>query len=227
MISIKLLLITLLVVISTSLSAKVESDDPVTCGSAIKLIHVGTKKHLHSHAITWGSGSGQQSITANEVQNDAGSLWLIKHAVNSPPCEVGTPILCNSKVRLEHASTSKNLHSHLFKAALTGNQEVSGFGDNGNGDTGDNWHIVCETSNKNDKFWRRGQSIHLQHADTGKYLFTTEQAKFNQQNCGGGCPIMGQTEVSASGRRDTKTTAWQTGQGVYFPPVIAEEDSEL
>ena len=70
-----------------------------------------------------------------------GSLWLVKEGTNSLQCEVGKPIACGDIIRLEHADTKKNLHSHLFRAPLSGNQEVSAFGDEGNGDTGDNWQV--------------------------------------------------------------------------------------
>jgi len=210
----------LLLVIDSS-----KSQEAVTCGSAVKLLHKESGTHLHSHAIAWGSGSGQQSVTATGSQNDASSLWLIKPAHGSPnQCSVGEPIKCGEKIGLEHVATGKNLHSHLFKAPLTGNQEVSGFGDNGQGDTGDNWTVVCDSASE--KYWMRGQPVHFQHVDTGKLLYTTEQAKFNQNNCGGGCPIMGQTEVSCSSKKDAKTK-WLTGQGVYFPPKEENTKDEL
>jgi hypothetical protein len=47
-----------------------------------------------------------------------------------------------------------------------------------------------------------------------------------QNNCGGGCPIMGQTEVSCSSKKDAKTK-WLTGQGVYFPPKEENTKDEL
>lgn len=160
----------------------------VTCGSIVKLIHKETNHHLHSHAIAWGSGSGQQSITATGSQNDGGSLWLVKEGSKSlQSCDVGSSVSCGSVIRLEHVNTGKNLHSHLFKAPLSGNQEVSGFGDNGNGDSGDNWVVEC---NPGEKYWERSTPFSLKHADTNKYLYTAENVKFNQQNCGGGCPIM-------------------------------------
>jgi dolichyl-phosphate-mannose--protein O-mannosyl transferase len=218
--TIRLILLVLFVCINRSFS-----NEAVTCGSAVKLIHKESGTHLHSHAIAWGSGSGQQSVTATGSQNDASSLWLIKPAHGVPnQCSVGESIKCGDKIGLEHVSTGKNLHSHLFKAPLTGNQEVSGFGDNGQGDTGDNWTVVCD--NASEKHWIRGQPVHFQHVDTGKLLYTTEQAKFNHQNCGGGCPIMGQTEVSCSARKDAKTK-WQTGQGVFFPPKNEASRDEL
>eukprot|EP00961_Rhodomonas_salina_P038592 518470-Rhodomonas_salina.1 len=66
----------------------------------------------------------------------------------------------------------KNLHSHLFKASLSQQQEVSGYGADGKGlsllclsltqirasvagDTGDNW--IVETK-QNDFHWMRGTS---------------------------------------------------------------------
>lgn len=199
--------------------------DVVTLGSAIKLVHKATGGHLHSHAIAWGSGSGQQSITATSTQSDVGSMWLVKDSsINRVPGVIGTPIHCGDKIRLEHVQTSKNLHSHLFKAPLSGNQEVSGFGDgSGNGDTGDNWIVVCDDPSH--KIWSRGSSIHLQHADTNKMLSTADAFKFNTQNCGHGCPIMGQTEVSAAGKRDT-LSKWVTGQGIYFAQVIKEDEND-
>ena len=169
---------------------------------------------MHSHAIAWGSGSGQQSVTATGVTSDRNSLWVVKEASNGPICEAGKPIECGGSIRFEHATTGKNLHSHLFRAALSGNQEVSGFGDGGNGDTGDNWKIVCETSGA--KYWERSKPISIVHADTGKYLMTSSTFKFTHQNCGGQCPILDQTEVSCGARPDARSK-WQTGQGVYFP----------
>jgi hypothetical protein len=50
----------------------------VTCGSSIKLQHDHTKGLLHSHDISYGSGSGQQSVTGSFEANDANSFWIVK-----------------------------------------------------------------------------------------------------------------------------------------------------
>jgi dolichyl-phosphate-mannose--protein O-mannosyl transferase len=89
--------------------------DPVTCGSAVKLLHKETGHHLHSHAIAWGSGSGQQSVTTTGSTNDVNSLWLVKESSDLPSCEVGVPVKCGDTIRMEHVGTGKNLHSHLFR----------------------------------------------------------------------------------------------------------------
>jgi dolichyl-phosphate-mannose--protein O-mannosyl transferase len=150
----------------------------------------------------------------------------------SASCELGEPIQCGQKIRLEHIGTGKQLHSHLFKSPLSGNQEVSGFGVEGSGDTGDDWVLECEAGLP---VWNRGQAISLRHADTGKVLVSSKASAFNQQNCGQQCPIMGQLEVSAANQIDKKAY-WLTTQGVYFPPKDApkstkndedDEDDEL
>ena len=54
---------------------------------------------------------------------------------------------CGDTIRLEHMQTNRNLHSHElsqnFKSSLSQQMEVSGFGDDGEGDPGDNWVIEC------------------------------------------------------------------------------------
>jgi len=109
-------------------------------------------------------------VTTQSGQSDHGSYWLVKEGSNSPLCEAATAIKCNSIVRLEHVNTGKNLHSHHFKAPLSGNQEVSGYGDAGNGDTGDNWEILCDAG---EQYWRRGNIVQFKHQDTGKNQMNT------------------------------------------------------
>ena len=191
-----------------------------------QLIHKDTTHHLHSHTIAWGSGSGQQSVTTTGSQNDANSLWLIKESTkyldgkkSHSGCELGIPVQCGDKIRLEHVGTGKLLHSHLYKAAVSGNQEVSGFGNKGAGDTGDNWIVQCESG---ETIWRRGSIFNLVHVDTSRFLTSSGKHKFTAQNCGQGCPIMGQNEVSAADKQ-TSGANWMTGQGVYFPPKDAKK----
>ena len=147
-------------------------------------------------------------------------MWVIKEPHNSDGCEAGVPIECGRKIRLEHATSGKNLHSHLFTAPVSGSQEVSAYGDQGFGDTGDNWEVVCEPGKK---LWVRNELVQFKHVDTGKFLTTSFQYKFDQRNCGHGCPIMGQTEISCSNKQGSR---WMVGQGVYFP-VKNLPDKEL
>ena len=179
-------------IISTSLlfalfigTTLAQETNTITYGSAVKLVHKESSHLLHSHIITWGSGSGQQSVTSTDSKSDPGSLWVVRGPSHSSVSfDISTPIMCGSVISLEHATTGKILHSHLFKAPLSGNQEVSGFHEN---DTGNNWIVECEGK---DKYWTRGHVVSFRHVDTSKYLSTSDQFKFTQMNCGMQCPIM-------------------------------------
>ena len=63
-------------------------------------------------------------------------------------------------------TTRRNLHSHHYPSPLSNNQEVSAYGEDGVGDDGDRWKVVCST--KND-YWVRNDPVRFQHVVTGKY----------------------------------------------------------
>lgn len=198
-----------------ALSKRDDGAEIVTCGSMLTLVHSDTGYALHSHQINWGSGSGQQSVTAEKAEQGAQNMWLVREATSAEgTCRVGDPIRCGSALRLQHRETGKNLHSHGFRAPLTGQQEVTGFGESGRGDEGDDWIVEC--SDKRAKYWKRSTDVRLKHRGTGRYLQTSQSALFTEQNCRR-CPIVGQQEVSASASMDT-ASFWYADQGVFFPP---------
>lgn len=111
------------------------------------------KIRLHSHDVKYGSGSGQQSVTGTDTTDDVNSHWAILGPLNKTckrGCELSQqlsviccennrtlfsfrePIECGSTIRFHHLTTRKFLHSHLFSSPLSGSQEVSAFGENGN-----------------------------------------------------------------------------------------------
>lgn len=71
-----------------------EEDDPditnyVTCGSLIKLKHTATGYRLHSHQVSYGSGSGQQSVTTISSNDDPNSFWMVRGAQGKKRCKQG------------------------------------------------------------------------------------------------------------------------------------------
>lgn len=177
----------------------------VTCGSVLKLLNVGSNVRLHSHTIKYGTGSGQQSVTATEIQEDGNSHWLIKPATGKQ-CTRGKPIKCGDVIRLEHLATKKNLHSHHFSSPLSGNQEISAYGDDrGDGDTGDDWLVVCQ-----DEFWDREGVIMLKHIDTNVYLSSSERTYGN--------PINGQVEVVGMYTPVGDNSNWKSMEGLFIHP---------
>ncbi len=116
------------------------------------------------------------------------------------------PIKCGQAVRFFHLSTKKNLHSHYFQSPLSSNQEVSAFGDNGDGDASDDWIVECDES-----LWRREDHVRLKHKATNKYLHVTGDTY--------GRPINGQLEVSASSYGNSYNL-WHVNEGMFIKPNI-------
>nr|CAG4650504.1 EOG090X0E0P [Sida crystallina] len=175
----------------------------VTCGSVIKLQNLAYKVRLHSHDVKYGSGSGQQSVTGTELKEDVNSHWAILGPLNEM-CKRGEPVECGSTLRMQHSTTRKFLHSHHFLSPLSNNQEVSAFGENGVGDSGDHWQVICDSD-----FWDRDDEVALRHVDTSYYLATSGQAY--------GRPINGQLEIVGLTRND-HTAKWQAAEGLFVHP---------
>ena len=106
-----------------------------------------------------------QSVTGTVVKEDVNSHWTVKGPDDKNFCMRGEPVECGQKIRLEHLSTHRNLHSHHFSSPLSSQQEVSAFGESGRGDTGDVWRVMCEGD-----YWTRGDNVMLKHSDTGVFL---------------------------------------------------------
>nr|ACO15199.1 Stromal cell-derived factor 2 precursor [Caligus clemensi] len=176
----------------------------VTCGSSIKLLNVHHKVRLHSHEVKYGSGSGQQSVTGIDLKEDVNSHWVIKGPSPKTPCSRGEVIFCGQEIRLEHLNTKKNLRSHHFSSPLSNAQEVSAFGDGGNGDSGDVWTVVCDG-----KVWSRDGTVMLKHSDTSALLASSGQAF--------GRPISGQKEIVAVMMSDV-SCRWKAAEGLYIHP---------
>uniref|UniRef100_A0A915PYK0 MIR domain-containing protein n=1 Tax=Setaria digitata TaxID=48799 RepID=A0A915PYK0_9BILA len=176
-------------------------DGYVTCGSVVKLKNNYKDIRLHSHDVKYGSGSGQQSVTAVQAGDDVNSHWQILAAIKGT-CKRGEPVKCGSKIRLKHLTTGCYLHSHLFHAPLTSeNQEVSCFGNN-ESDSGDHWIVIC-----NNNVWLRQDTVKFKHEDTGKFLATSGQQY--------GRPISGQYEVVAISTSQN-SALWETAEGIFM-----------
>lgn len=68
----------MVMLVSTLVQASSSNLQHVTCGSVVKLMNNNYKTRLHSHDIKYGSGSGQQSVTAVDDQEDGNSYWAVK-----------------------------------------------------------------------------------------------------------------------------------------------------
>ncbi|MBV6429016.1 MAG: hypothetical protein KIPDCIKN_03553 [Haliscomenobacter sp.] len=160
-------------------------------GDIVKIKHVLTNTHLHSHAINYGhpNSSGQQQVTAFGGADD-NDYWVIKagHGMNSRSGSINH----GDVIRLEHYLTRRNLHSHAgIPSPVSGQQEVTCFGDNGNGDSNDNWRIEIEGGGA----WSSNQRVRLIHVNTNHALHS--HAGWSHPDW-----TAGQQEVTGFGGRD-------------------------
>ena len=186
-------------------TALADDDEPITCGSVLKLQNAADNIRLHSHEVKYGSGSGQQSITGTVQSDDVNSHWQILGPVGQP-CKRGQPIKCDQVIRLMHLQTRCFLHSHEFAAPLTrGHNEVSCFGKEGeNSDSGDHYKVICSSD-----IWSHEDQVRFKHEETGNFLAISG----NQF----GRPIAGQREVVASPSTGYKAL-WIAAEGLFIKP---------
>jgi len=200
--------------------ASADDDKFVSCGSAIKLTHVesGKKYFLQSDEQQLKSGSGQQLVTAVANARSPKGLWQVREGSEESVCEVGTPVKCGQTIRLMHVVTGSNLHTHGIQSPLSNQHEVTGFGQDGNGDSGDDWTVVCESggyfSGEKD-YWTREETMQLRSAATGRFLGASSTVKFTEQNCGRGCPLLNNLEVFGRKSNDSYSH-WKVQLGVHL-----------
>ncbi|XP_041863669.1 stromal cell-derived factor 2 [Melanotaenia boesemani] len=175
----------------------------VTCGSVIKLLNIKHNVRLHSHDVRYGSGSGQQSVTGVSVVEDSNSYWTVR-GTSGALCNRGTPVKCGQTIRLTHVNTGRNLHSHYFASPLSSNQEVSAFGEEGEGDNLDEWTVQCGGS-----VWKREEAVRFLHKATDALLSVTGEQY--------GRPIHGQTEVHAMSS-PSQHSLWKAMEGIFMKP---------
>jgi len=132
---------------------------------------------LHSHVQTYPSGSSQQQITCYH-HKDSNNDWFFYPARNEPDYDPASNDLRfvgnGDTIRLIHAQTGRNLHSHSVPAPVTkADNEVSCYGNLTIGDDKDHW-VVEVTEDASSKDYSRlrtlTSSFRLRHAALGCYL---------------------------------------------------------
>uniref|UniRef100_A0A8I3RW13 Stromal cell derived factor 2 n=1 Tax=Canis lupus familiaris TaxID=9615 RepID=A0A8I3RW13_CANLF len=154
-------------------------------------------------AVAVQEGSGQQSVTGVTSVDDSNSYWRIR-GKTATVCERGTPIRCGQPIRLTHVNTGRNLHSHHFTSPLSGNQEVSAFGEEGEGDYLDDWTVLC-----NGPYWVRDGEVRFKHSSTEVLLSVTGEQY--------GRPISGQKEVHGMAQ-PSQNNYWKAMEGIFMKP---------
>ncbi|KAF2491561.1 dolichyl phosphate-D-mannose:protein O-D-mannosyltransferas-like protein [Lophium mytilinum] len=158
---------------------EVGKDSPleVAYGSRATLKNMGYGGGLlHSHHQTYPEGSTQQQITCYH-HKDANNDWFFypnRGEVEYQPEEEIRYPGNGDTIRLIHAQTGRNLHSHQVAAPVTkADWEVSCYGNTTVGDTKDHWivEIVRDAASRDhSKLRTLTTAFRLKHADLGCYL---------------------------------------------------------
>lgn len=117
----------------------------IAFGSKLTLKNMGWGGGLlHSHVQTYPVGSNQQQVTCYHYK-DSNNDWVITPRWDEPELDLNGPIRYlkdGDVIRLVHAATGRNLHSHNVAAPVTKlHNEVSCYGNTTIGDTYDYWVV--------------------------------------------------------------------------------------
>lgn len=153
-------------------------------GDAIAISHLHNKEFVMSSGPKYRSReTDQQIVTMVEEQSDTTlKYFVVKEPLPVLPADVpsahrshdaatatpdymftgdftrgrkeGSPVLCNSTIRLLHARTNRFLSTRFDALADSSEQEVSLNGADGNGDTDDNFVVTCEQNTRHGYSWK-------------------------------------------------------------------------
>lgn len=149
----------------------------IAIGSRLTLKNMGYGGGLlHSHVQTYPEGSQQQQVTCYH-HKDANNDWFVYPNRYDKDYVVGEDLRYpkdRDVIRLIHAQTGRNLHSHTIAAPVTkADYEVSSYGNVTIGDTKDHWiiEVVRDVASSDySKIRTLTTAFRLKHADLGCYL---------------------------------------------------------
>ncbi|KLJ13519.1 dolichyl-phosphate-mannose-protein mannosyltransferase [Blastomyces silverae] len=157
----------------------VGKDSPleIALGSKVTLKNMGYGGGLlHSHVQTYPEGSTQQQVTCYH-HKDTNNDWFIYPNRQEPTFDPNDPlkyVADKDVIRIIHAQTGRNLHSHAVSAPVTkSHNEVSCYGNTTVGDEKDHWRVevVSDVASKDrSKIRTLTTSFRLRHAVLGCYL---------------------------------------------------------
>nr|KMM63971.1 O-mannosyl-transferase 2 [Coccidioides posadasii RMSCC 3488] len=157
----------------------VGKDSPleIAIGSKVTIKNMGYGGGLlHSHVQTYPSGSSQQQVTCYH-HKDSNNDWFVYPNRTQPDYDPEGELRFigdGDIIRLIHAQTGRNLHSHAIPAPITkSNWEVSCYGNTTVGDDKDHWvvEVVNDVASKDrSKIRTLTTAFRLRHSSLGCYL---------------------------------------------------------
>lgn len=140
---------------------------------------------LHSHIQTYPVGSKQQQVTCYHYKDNNNEFNILppwgepplKHPNETTAADKPRMLKSGDLIRLQHAETKRNLHSHKVNAPVTADQyEVSAYGNATIGDSKDHWvvevvdDIELGKGGKDSPVRSLTTRMRFRHKDLGCYL---------------------------------------------------------
>ncbi|KAI8575330.1 hypothetical protein K450DRAFT_194308 [Umbelopsis ramanniana AG] len=198
------------------------SQNDVAYGSKVHLRHFNSHVgYLHSHEHSWIDGSSQQQVTAYPFQDlnngwvlqKADSLWNASQPINW--------VENKQKIRLEHFSTLKKLHSHEKHAPISHKLfEVTAYGDIFTEDHNDFWTVEIvdhdhEDATSKDRLKALSTKFRLKHS-RGCYL-TAHHVKLPDY-------AKGHFEVACRNDAKQEVSTWLVENSIHPTLKMVETD---
>lgn len=191
--------------------------DPITFGCTVRLKHALTGKYLtadderYDHPGT----SGQFAVYGGTDDKTEKAQWIIKgrhsgdrwnFALNRDIANrsmIGWPVRKNQGLRFENVATGRDLHSHGARSPRTAQREVTAYGENGNGDTNDNF-VVDQ----------------VDAAGGFEYLANGYKAKFRHEN--GNWTLHSHSIEWKPGKQEITTFGGRDDNDWWFVEIVAQ-----
>ncbi|KAJ2796846.1 hypothetical protein H4R21_004554 [Coemansia helicoidea] len=153
----------------------VSGDTQIKIGTLISLKHNMTGRFLHSdRSHNTASGSNQQLVYAHRWNPTENDCWQVLPANRDVPVP-GAMVSYGTQIRLRHVETGRHLHSHYgFRDAKSGQNEVTGFGDQMVSDENDHWVVERWGTGNYGKVWDAQDAVVLRHYVSGMTLHSHE-----------------------------------------------------
>lgn len=162
-------------------------------------------------------------MTTFDRWEDQNAYWQIRSGHNQPEKGYEDKVLCDDVIALEHMLMGKVMRTEESPSHVSKNHMVSVMGAD-LGDNSENYKLICV--NQSSKTTVKGSTIfQLKNENTKSLLSASFSHNFNPSNCGMGCPIMGQLEVSGV-KSEAENTKWKPHFGIYYDHSGKEPDKE-
>ncbi|KAJ1991390.1 hypothetical protein GGI25_001708 [Coemansia spiralis] len=151
-----------------------DGDTVLKIGSIIALKHNMTGRFLHSdrsHGTQ--TGSNQQLVFGYHWNPDSNDWWQVLPANHDVPVP-GSVVSYGTQIRLRHVETGRHLHSHYNFHDKSGQNEVTGYGDESFSDENDHWIIERWGDGGYGSTWSAQDVVVLRHYVSGMTLHSHE-----------------------------------------------------